>query len=61
MTVDDRWFTMAAVLTMDIPSSVVYFYPRLISIHDMEDDNPNPVRCSIEKMQDNGVYILGKN
>lgn len=58
MTIDDRWFTMAAVMTMDIPSSLNYFYPRLLSLHDMEDDFPSSIRCSAEKMADNGVYLL---
>ncbi|KAL1139350.1 hypothetical protein AAG570_006334 [Ranatra chinensis] len=58
MTVDDRWFTMAAVTMMDVPSSVVYFYPRLLALHDMEGDVPSHTRCSSEKMVDNGVYLL---
>ncbi|KAK9506894.1 hypothetical protein O3M35_008745 [Rhynocoris fuscipes] len=58
MSVDDRWFNMAAVMTMDIPSSLNYFYPRLLSLHDMEDDFPNAIRCSGEKLADDGVYLL---
>uniref|UniRef100_T1I812 Protein transport protein Sec24C n=3 Tax=Rhodnius TaxID=13248 RepID=T1I812_RHOPR len=58
MSIDDRWFTMAAVMTMDIPSSLNYFYPRLLSLHDMEDDFPSSIRCSAEKISDNGVYLL---
>lgn len=59
MSIDDRWFTMTAVMTMDIPSSLNYFYPRLLSLHDMEDDFPSSIRCSAEKISDNGVYLLG--
>lgn len=63
MTVDDRSYVMQAVTTMDIPTSVVYFYPRLIPLHEIENiDNPeipNPIRCTVEKMVDNGVYLLG--
>ncbi|CAH1404108.1 unnamed protein product [Nezara viridula] len=59
MTVDDKWFVMAAVLTMDVPSSLAYFYPRLYSLLDVEDNLPPPcIRCSSEKMADNGVYLL---
>lgn len=63
MTVDDRTFVMEAVNIMDIPSSVVYFYPRLIPVHDIDptsNDIPQPVRCSVEKMKDDGAYLLGK-
>lgn len=41
--------------------SVFYFYPRLIPIHDVnpnDDDIPAPIRCTIEKMSDDGAYIL---
>lgn len=41
--------------------SVFYFYPRLIPIHDVnpnDDDIPAPIRCTIEKMADDGAYIL---
>lgn len=67
MTVDDRWFNMHLVITSDIPTTLGYFYPRLIPIHTLADemplDNvsiPNQLRCSIEKFSDNGAYILGK-
>lgn len=65
MTVDDRSFVMQAVMIMDIPTSVNYFYPRLIPLHDLDASNepvtlPSPIRCTIEKMNEQGVYILGK-
>lgn len=65
MTVDDRSFVMQAVMCMDIPTSVGYFYPRLIPIHDINPDQeeieiPPPIRCSMEKVTEQGVYILGK-
>lgn len=66
MTIDDRSFVMQAVMTMDIPSSVSFFYPRLIPLHDIKpsvDDKieiPPLLRCTIEKMSDQGVYLLGK-
>lgn len=61
MTVDERSFVMQACMTMDVPTSVYFFYPRLIPIHDMNTnchDIPQPIRCSIEKMSEQGVYIL---
>lgn len=66
MTIDDRSFSMQAVMIMDIPTSVNYFYPRLIPLHDLDPSNepdtlPSPIRCTIEKMNEQGVYILGKH
>jgi protein transport protein SEC24 len=49
---------------MDLPTSVTFFYPRLIPIHkinpeDENDESPSPIRCTIDKMSDDGAYILG--
>lgn len=65
MTIDDRAYVMQAVMTMDVPSSLVYFYPRLIPIHEITVEKetveiPAQIRCTIEKMNEQGVYILGK-
>jgi len=62
MSIDDRSFLMQAVMTMDVPASVVYFYPRLIPIHLMKESSseiPFPIRCSAENMASDGVYLLG--
>lgn len=62
MTIDDRSFVMYAVNIMDIPSSVTYFYPRLIPLHNIDPDSsdiPMPLRCSAEKLMDDGAYLLG--
>ncbi|XP_050054351.1 protein transport protein Sec24D isoform X35 [Aphis gossypii] len=65
MTVDDRWFNMHLVITADIPTTLGYFYPRLIPIHTLADEKllddvsiPDQLRCSIEKFAENGAYIL---
>ncbi|GAB0097932.1 SEC24C [Sergentomyia squamirostris] len=61
MTVDDRSFVMQFVSTMDLPTSVAYFYPRLIPLHDVEANGtevPDAIRCTVEKMMENGAYIL---
>lgn len=61
MSCDDRTYAMHFVAVMDLPMSVGYFYPRLIPIHDVNanDDNiPAPIRCTAEKLADNGAYIL---
>lgn len=52
---------MSAVCSMDVSSTVGFFYPRLYSIHDLntnESGLPNQIRCSIEKIRDDGIYIL---
>lgn len=61
MTCDDRSYVMQFVLSMDLPMSVAYFYPRLIPIHTVNPNDtniPNPIRCTIDKMMDDGAYIL---
>merc|ERR1719309_667550 len=58
---DDRAFSMSCVSSMDVASSVVYFYPRLIPIHDVNSDEthvPTQIRCTVEKIRDDGVYLL---
>merc|ERR1719309_620534 len=58
---DDRAFAMSCVSSMDVTSSLVYFYPRLISLHDLipeETHIPTQIRCTIEKVRDDGVYLL---
>lgn len=67
MTVDDRWYNMHLVITADIPTTLGYFYPRLIPIHTLENKThledvsiPDQLRCSIEKLSENGAFVLGK-
>lgn len=58
---DDRAYAMSAVSSMDVASSVVYFYPRLLPLHDVpveSDEMPTQIRCTIEKIRDDGVYLL---
>jgi len=59
---DERAFLMNAVSSMDVLSTVVYFYPRLIPLHELSTSEPhvtpNPIRCSIDKIRDDGVYLL---
>lgn len=61
MTCDDRSFVMHYVMCMDLPSSVAYFYPRLIPIHNVDPNAtgiPNQIRCTAEKLMDDEAYIL---
>lgn len=65
MTIDDRAYVMQEVMIMDIPTSVNYFYPRLIPLIDLDPSQepvqiPSPIRCTVDKMNEQGVYILGK-
>jgi len=58
---DDRAFAMSCVSSMDVASSVAYFYPRLIPLHDLnpeETDVPPQIRCTVDKLRDDGVYLL---
>ncbi|XP_076618256.1 COPII coat complex component secretory 24CD [Colletes latitarsis] len=61
MTIDSRSFVMQAVATMPISISVVYIYPRLLSLHDIDPQDtelPQMLRCSIDKFADDGAYLL---
>lgn len=61
MTCDDRSYVMQFVRIMDLPMSVTYFYPRLVPIHDADPDAtdiPEPIRTTLEKMTEDGAYIL---
>merc|ERR1719340_93117 len=56
---DDRAFLMSAVSSMDVDTTVAFFYPRLFPIHNLHgDEMPKPMRCTIEKITDDGVYLL---
>ncbi|XP_050076782.1 protein transport protein Sec24D [Anopheles maculipalpis] len=61
ISIDDRSYVIYYVMTMDLPTSVHYFYPRLIPLHDVnvESDNvPAAIRCTGDKMHEDGAYIL---
>ncbi|XP_019627758.1 PREDICTED: dynein heavy chain 1, axonemal-like isoform X2 [Branchiostoma belcheri] len=58
---DDRAWLMHLLSSMDISSSGAFFYPRLLPLHNLspdKDDVPTAIRCSIERLKDNGVYLL---
>ncbi|XP_071503728.1 protein transport protein Sec24C-like [Diadema antillarum] len=61
ITTDDRSWLMQTVLSMNVASTHAYFYPRLLPVHDMDvnsEELPSAVRCSVERFQDQGVYLL---
>ena len=68
---------MSCVSSMDVASSVVYFYPKLLALHNLNPDEtavPEQIRyddlspklsntdeflrCTMEKLKDDGVYLL---
>jgi len=58
---DDRAYHMSCVSSMDVASSVVYFYPKLLALHNLNPDEtavPEQIRCTMEKLKDDGVYLL---
>merc|ERR1711988_1665138 len=58
---DDRAYHMSSVSSMDVSSSLVYFYPRLFALHSLNPEEtgiPDQIRCTIEKVRDDGVYLL---
>lgn len=60
---------MYRALTADVSTSLVYTYPRLLPLHrlhDLQDSQDAvlalpPLRASIDKMNEHGVYLLGEN
>lgn len=61
MTCDDRSCAMYRALTADVPTSVVYTYPRLLPLHVLHQSpqaTPTPLRASVDKINDHGVYLL---
>ncbi|XP_023212739.1 protein transport protein Sec24C-like [Centruroides sculpturatus] len=61
MSTDDRSFIMLALNSMDVNASAGYLYPRLLPLHDVDVDSeelPIALRCSVEKVKDNGAYLL---
>ena len=58
---DDRAYHMSCVSSMDVASSVVYFYPKLLALHNLNPEEtgiPEQIRCTVEKLKDEGVYLL---
>ena len=63
ISIDDRSYVIYYVMSMDLPTSVQYFYPRLIPLHDVNvegDAIPAAIRCTGDKMHEDGAYILGE-
>ena len=61
MSVDDRTFNMLAVQTMDVSATLAYLYPRLVpllEVHQSSSGDLAPIRCTADKLRDDGVYVL---
>lgn len=61
ITCDDRSCAMYRALAADVETSIVYTYPRLLPLHRLADQPANtlqPLRASVDKMNEQGVYLL---
>lgn len=61
ISTDDRSYLMHLINSMDVKSSSCFFYPRLLPLHDLDPqatELPTGMRCSAERLQDDGVYLL---
>ncbi|XP_043483184.1 protein transport protein Sec24C-like [Leptopilina heterotoma] len=61
ISIDDKSYEMQVVSKMPVHTSVNYFYPRMFSLHtlDMQEiDLSQTLRCSIEKITDDGCYLI---
>ncbi|XP_053392421.1 protein transport protein Sec24C-like [Mercenaria mercenaria] len=61
ISTDDRSYLMHLINAMDVKSSCAFFYPRLIPLHNLDPKTaeiPVAMRCSSERLMDNGVYLL---
>jgi len=58
---DDRSYLMHSVNAMPVKETHVFFYPRLVPLHELDVDShtiPTAIRCSYERLKDTGVYLL---
>ncbi|XP_069834551.1 protein transport protein Sec24D [Dendropsophus ebraccatus] len=58
---DERAFQRQLVMSMDVASSQLFYYPLLLPLHTMDaksDDIPPAVRCSEERLSDGGIFLL---
>ncbi|ESO85828.1 hypothetical protein LOTGIDRAFT_221280 [Lottia gigantea] len=61
ISTDDRSYLTHLINSMSVESSSVFFYPRLLPLHTLDPDTkefPSAIRCSTERLQDDGVYLL---
>ncbi|XP_067937652.1 protein transport protein Sec24C-like [Watersipora subatra] len=61
ISTDGRGYLMHLVMSLDVNSSVPFFYPRLLPLHTLDvnsDALPTPIRCSTDRLLDTGAYLL---
>nr|XP_006630063.1 PREDICTED: protein transport protein Sec24D [Lepisosteus oculatus] len=61
LSTDERAYHRQLVMSMDVADTQVYFYPRLMPVHNVDvssDVMPSPVRCSEERLSDGGIFLL---
>jgi protein transport protein SEC24 len=62
LSIDEKCWLMYSVLSMSLEQSGAFFYPRMVSLHDVNVDEkglPPILRCTGQKLQDTGVYVIG--
>jgi len=62
LSIDDRSWLMLSLLSMTVEATVPFFYPSVFPVHDLSLDEdqlePVPIRASIERLADNGAYLV---
>ncbi|XP_062859044.1 protein transport protein Sec24C isoform X2 [Trichomycterus rosablanca] len=61
VSLDDRAYLRQLVSAMDVAESHVFFYPRLLPMHELDVDSdalPAAVRDSEERLSKGGMYLL---
>ncbi|KAL0187760.1 hypothetical protein M9458_014859, partial [Cirrhinus mrigala] len=61
LSTDDRAFHRFFVNSMGVEETQVLLYPRLIPLHSMDVSSeaiPAPVRCSEERLNESGMFLL---
>ncbi|XP_067857318.1 protein transport protein Sec24C-like [Heptranchias perlo] len=61
VSIDERAYLRQLVMSMDIAQTNVFFYPRLLPIHEMEGGQaalPRAVRCSDKRLSAEGFFLL---
>ncbi|CAN2388912.1 Sec23/Sec24 beta-sandwich domain [Pristimantis euphronides] len=58
---DERTFQRQLLMSMDVASSQLFYYPLLLPLHTMDtktDIIPPAVRCTEERLSDAGIFLL---
>ncbi|KAM5192046.1 protein transport protein Sec24D isoform 2-T3 [Mantella aurantiaca] len=58
---DERAFQRQLLMSMDVASSQLFFYPLLLPLHTLDtksDAFPLAVRCSEERLSEGGIFLL---